>query len=352
MADKIFHSSAPNKVHLAGEHSVVYGGWALMAPIEVEGKRNLVELKASDCAAGSETVTITLSDGRCVMDADGTLSGTSQYLPLFEAVKIPLKKHGYSLNGGGVKLDYQITYSGSPKGTGNSASIPAAIAAATYVFVGVNPSKKDLFDASYAVDNLYHAGKSSGGDCHGVVSDSPQTFRKIFSPSGASFEYRDANLRLPAGSCLLLVDSYRQGQRANTGELINQFAKFHGVSKAPGQLSESERQRITAPFDRLVQQMLAEFTDSGSPLKLAALMDENHSLLEQAGVTSPDIQGCIALAKDAGALGGKLIGAGGIGGGVLLLCPIHEAPAVESALKRKGFATYPITFSNRGAGLD
>ena len=37
-------ASAPNKVHLAGEHSVVYGGLALMAPVEVNGKRNRITL--------------------------------------------------------------------------------------------------------------------------------------------------------------------------------------------------------------------------------------------------------------------------------------------------------------------
>ena len=41
----MIRASAPNKLHLAGEHSVVYGGKALMAPVEVGGRRMRVTLE-------------------------------------------------------------------------------------------------------------------------------------------------------------------------------------------------------------------------------------------------------------------------------------------------------------------
>ena len=39
-------SSSPNKIHLAGEHSVVYGGKSLLAPVEVNGKRVRVSVES------------------------------------------------------------------------------------------------------------------------------------------------------------------------------------------------------------------------------------------------------------------------------------------------------------------
>lgn len=342
-------ASAPSKIHVAGEHSVVYGGLALMTPVQISGKRNRIVLEVDE---GSESVVFTGDLGTATMLAGGTLQGTEVYFGMFESIKKVFEANNFSLAGSGKKFSVTLYYSGAPKGTGNSASIPAALAAALYEYFGKAPSKEELFQAAYATDNVYHAGKSSGGDPRAVVSDKPLLFKKVFSEGKVTFDYKDAVLELPAGTSLLLVDSYRSGEKGNTGALVQSFAKNKGISKPPLEMSEEERKAVTAPFDAVVQKIVEECKPSGNAEKLALLLEENHALLREAGVSSEDIEECLKIAKENGALGGKLIGAGGNGGAVIILCKNEKVSSVKNALEQNKFTVYPFNFASRGASVD
>lgn len=346
-------ASAPNKVHLAGEHSVVYGGWALMSPVEVNGNRNKINLVVAAAAAGMEEFVFSGDLGTTKMAADGALSGDERYNAMFEAVKVVFAKQGFKLAGSGKSFKATMAYSGAPKGTGNSASIPAALAAALYSYFGAKPSKTDLFDAAYAVDNIYHGGKSSGGDPRAVVSDNPLLFRKVFGAGGkVTFEYADAKLSLPSGSALLLIDSYRSGEKGNTGALVALFAKNHGITKPPVEMTSAEREKVTKPFDEVVKKIASECQAKGDAAKLGGLLEANHELLRKGGVVTPDLDECLKIARQNGSYGGKGIGALGNGGAAIALCPAVKVKQIEAALKKEGFAAYEISFASRGAGVD
>ena len=62
-------------------------------------------------------------------------------------------------------------------------------------------------------------------------------------------------------------------------------------------------------------------------------------------ITTSSIDGQYEAAKKAGAIGGKLLGAGG-GGFLLLYVPIERQPAVKEALKGRMYV--PFTFENEG----
>ena len=66
-------------------------------------------------------------------------------------------------------------------------------------------------------------------------------------------------------------------------------------------------------------------------------MNINHGLLNAIGVSTPDLENMVAIARLNGALGAKLTGAGG-GGSIVALCPSSE-DEVRSALHSAGYAT-------------
>ncbi|MBN1488032.1 MAG: hypothetical protein JW981_10350, partial [Anaerolineae bacterium] len=65
------------------------------------------------------------------------------------------------------------------------------------------------------------------------------------------------------------------------------------------------------------------------------------------GVTNPFIDECYRVARENGALGGKVTGAGG-GGFLLLYCPEDRQPTVELALSKLGLTRCPFVFEGRG----
>ena len=82
------------------------------------------------------------------------------------------------------------------------------------------------------------------------------------------------------------------------------------------------------------------------------MFDENHALLRESGVSAPDMEECIRIAKQAGALGGKGIGACGNGGAVIVLCEKLKQKQVERALAQNKFKAFDVVFSKRGAGVN
>jgi mevalonate kinase len=75
---------------------------------------------------------------------------------------------------------------------------------------------------------------------------------------------------------------------------------------------------------------------------LGALMDENHSLLQEMTVSSPELDRLVEVARNAGALGAKLSG-GGRGGNMIALVDSETAETVSLALKEAGAKNTIIT---------
>ncbi|MBD3161561.1 MAG: GHMP kinase, partial [Candidatus Eisenbacteria bacterium] len=65
------------------------------------------------------------------------------------------------------------------------------------------------------------------------------------------------------------------------------------------------------------------------------------------GITNPEIDRLYAAARGAGAIGGKILGAGG-GGYILVFCPIPRRQAIARALEEEGGTLVPFAFEERG----
>jgi mevalonate kinase len=75
--------------------------------------------------------------------------------------------------------------------------------------------------------------------------------------------------------------------------------------------------------------------EDGEIEKLGPLMDQNHELLVEMGVSSPELETLVKAAREEGAWGAKLSG-GGRGGNMIALVNPHQAQRVSEALLTAG----------------
>ena len=94
---------------------------------------------------------------------------------------------------------------------------------------------------------------------------------------------------------------------------------------------------------------LKEALLTGDLDRFAGILDESwhakRGLAE--GITNDRIDDLYAHARKAGALAGKLLGAGG-GGYLLLFCPFDRRPAIADAMEQVGARPVPFHFEERG----
>ena len=81
---------------------------------------------------------------------------------------------------------------------------------------------------------------------------------------------------------------------------------------------------------------------------LGSAMNICHGLLNAIGVSTPDLERMVAIARESGAIGAKLTGAGG-GGSIVALCPGDE-DGVMMALERAGYRTLSLRKSKGEPG--
>jgi D-glycero-alpha-D-manno-heptose-7-phosphate kinase len=90
--------------------------------------------------------------------------------------------------------------------------------------------------------------------------------------------------------------------------------------------------------------------EAGRPDEFGAILHEHweHKKRRSGLITTPEVDHWYEIARASGALGGKLVGAGG-GGFLLLYCPGDAKAAVRTALSREGLREMPFAFDFEGA---
>ncbi len=134
---------------------------------------------------------------------------------------------------------------------------------------------------------------------------------------------------------------------------------FTGITRGSREILQAQKDD-TAKADPAVTESLHRTKELGYELKdvlergdverFGRLLDEHwQNKKKRSGkISNPQIDGWYELAKSKGAIGGKVIGAGG-GGFLMLFCPPSAKPVVRQALASAGLKEMPYDFDFDGA---
>ena len=294
---------APGKVILFGEHAVVYGQPAIAVPVTQVQARATVEM-------GLEGQGITI-----------VAENLKQSYPLeqappddvLRAIVVSTLEH----IGVGTKHDLTITISSTipiARGLGSGAAVSTAIVRALGRHLGHPLSSQAISNLVYETEKIHH-GTPSGIDNTVIAFEKPVYF------------IRDRKIEIfSVKSPLLLVI-------ADTGIASPTRIAVTHVRQA----WEREREKYEELFDEIgtIAEMGRQAIERGEAETIGRLMNENHRLLRLLCVSSPELEGLVEAAREGGALGSKLSGAGR-GGNIIALVTQETRSRVELMLRLAG----------------
>lgn len=255
---------ASGKLILSGEHAVVYGHQAVAVSVD-------------------RGTTVTLRRRRGPTRIERSVLRDQR---LREAIAAVLPDHGL-----GVSIETNLPVG---RGMGSSAALAIALLRARAGLEGREADFDELLVDGFKVERVFH-GDPSGVD-HTV------------SALGAAVRYRAGQPSpeiVPLGMPPLRLVVLDSGLTGDTRRLVEAVA-----SRRPG--IDPTLQRIGALTGELV-----ELLEMAAPAEVIGhLLTENHGLLRDIGVSTPNLDRLVEFALKAGAHGAKLAGAGG--GGVVI----------------------------------
>ncbi len=302
---------APGKCILFGEHAVVHGGPELVAAIDL-----FVQVGARRADVWS-------------------LNGSAEALASNPYLTEALDR----LWAGGSPLALTVT-SRIPRaaGLGSSAAFSSALAALFGALQGGLP-RSLLAERAFEVERSAQ-GVGSPGDTSAAVAGGYVTLNADDGPGlwSVTDGERSWTVRRVADPGWLWVVAYT-GIPRNTGETVRAVGRRLSEPDGPG-LLEGFRALALAGIDAVGK-------EDGETV--GRLLNENHQLLREVGVSHPRIEALLEAAAPA-ALGGKLTGAGAGGSIVVLPKPGRQAEVVRR-IARAGGVPFAVRVEPTGARI-
>ncbi len=291
--------SAPGKLMLMGEHAVVYGYPCMVTAVDQRLRVSAERTRSS----------------RLSLDAPG--SRDTRFVEA--AVARFFATYGSTITDRGVSLSIRSDFT-SQVGFGSSSAVSVATLKALSLVYEIEMSSREIFDAAYQV-TLDIQGVGSGFDIAAAVFGGTILFKK----GGEIIE--------PLPNPVPLVVGYT-GIKADTPTLIRAVAEKH--KKEPEKLD-----KLFAAIGKLVLQG-KEAIVAKEWEKLGKLMNFDQEYLRNLGVSSEKLESLISAAKEAGAWGAKLSGAGG-GDCMIAIAPEEKRRSVEEAIEKAGGQVMSVT---------
>ena len=293
--------SAPGKLMLFGEHAVVYGRHCIVTAVDKRLTANLQRSRDISINSMDYKIKNYVFDKLDKLPRQLKFVGSSiRYF--YEKYRI---KSGVSIStGGALKSSY---------GLGSSSAIVVCMIKGLARLFRVPLPNKTLFDISYKINRLVQ-GSGSGFDIASAIYGKTLDY----VAGGKVIEKLDV-------SDLPLVIGYT-GIKAQTPAIVQEVA----------QRRQENLEFYDGIFDRIEKISLKakEEIESKKWKKVGALMNRNQRLLSELEVSSEKLDSMINAARDAGAYGAKLSGAGV--GDCMIAIPDGSIEAVKEAITAAG----------------
>ena len=297
--------SACAKVILCGEHAVVYGRPAIALPLPKLRARALIEPSDRSFKIIAPDVGSTVwlwRHSRCTLD------------PLARAARATFELLGKQPPRATLTITSDIPVGAN---LGSGAAVSVAIARAIAAFFGRQLPPADASALAYEVEQLHH-GSPSGIDNTVVAYE-----QAVWFVRGEPTELLD--ISIPGGLPIVIADTgIATPTRIPVGDVRAAW--------------ERDRLRCEQLFDAIAAlvQMARESLERHDLGRLGQMMDINHTLLRQLGVSCAELDALCDAARAAGALGAKMSGGGRGGNMIALARDAEHADALGEALRLAG----------------
>ena len=288
----MIETSAAAKIILFGEHAVVHGQPAIAVPFSALRARVSVVEHAPTFELRSES-------GELLASPESPQDNDPQLLTLLRVI---LQQLGINAPAVTLCLSSDIP---PASGLGSGAAISAALTRALARVATVPLENERLNEIVYETEKLFH-GTPSGIDNTVVVHEKALCFTRGQAP---------VPVQVARPLRLLVADS---GQRCATRVPVNAVREL--LRQEPGPTGAR-----LAEIGQIARQALIAL-GSGALDTPGLLMNHNHELLRELGVSSLTLDRLVEAAREAGASGAKLSGAGR-GGNMIAL--VNEATEVS-----------------------
>lgn len=327
-------ASAPGKITLFGEHAIVYGEPALVTAISrrlyvktvLRSDKNL-KIAAMDLKIPGIILTFYSDTGELTLETDyGRVISAVSYIK--KAVELTAKHVG-EMKGANIEVRSSMPVGA---GLGTSAAVAVATVASYAYALGYELSLKEIAMLGHKTE-LEVQGAASPMDTSiatygGTLYIKPQTKGPLIEPVRLKEEYP-------------IVIGYVE-RKSTTKELVAKVKKLR--EKNPEIINNIIR--LIGEIAEAAKRALAK----GNVIEVGGLMNINHGLLDALGVSTKELNDLVYAARQAGALGSKLTGAGG-GGCMIALAPGRVAE-VSTALRILGGMPMDAQISTKGVTVE